>query len=325
MATLVKQEWSTIKGTRSDSQHTEIITWTVSSDANELTSGQVAINAVKTNQSIDIGSSHPTATRAKLREFKHTQLSPNTYYRVEAIYRTPEGGSQGSDGSDGLNGDLRWSYKWITEQREVQHDINGNPITNSALEPFDPPLVEDWGFWELTAKRTESLFDIDKATDFSMSVNSTEVRLQSRFGTVAAGQLYLRTMQPVGELSRDIEGQVPMEYVFWLGYDYGEQLTKQNFWKQHVMDRGYNVYTDRGLVRIRDKENVEMESLVLLNGQGQPINDSDYTLPGDTAETSITGPEVVYLPEEATASTAEAVKLLWKTKKEKDHNELRLF
>lgn len=56
----------------------------------------------------------------------------------------------------------------------IDQDINGNPIVNTAFDPFDPPLMEDDPRWVLTVVRNEAQPPIPLMFQYRNAVNSDQ-------------------------------------------------------------------------------------------------------------------------------------------------------
>lgn len=113
---------------------------------------------------------------------------------VDCQYSTqmPEGGGQGNllspDSASGEQNnpeleppDIEWD--WEVEQRALSKDLDGNPIVNSATQPFTPAVTFEVGHAILTYSRNELSFSRDKASKFSYVTNS-DVFLGADPGTV---------------------------------------------------------------------------------------------------------------------------------------------
>ena len=57
--------------------------------------------------------------------------------------------------------DVKWSNR--SQEIVADIDINGNPVVNTAGDPFDPPLMEDDPRPVLTIVRNEAIFNQARA------------------------------------------------------------------------------------------------------------------------------------------------------------------
>ncbi len=66
--------------------------------------------------------------------------------------------------------DVEWD--WRTQEIVADIDVDGNPILNTAFDPFDPPLMEDDPRPLLTVVRNEPTFNVAQAIQYRNAVNS---------------------------------------------------------------------------------------------------------------------------------------------------------
>jgi hypothetical protein len=66
--------------------------------------------------------------------------------------------------------DVKWSMR--SQEIVVDIDINGNPILNTAFDPFDPPLMEDDPRPVLTVTRNESTWNQALQIQYRKAINS---------------------------------------------------------------------------------------------------------------------------------------------------------
>jgi hypothetical protein len=65
-----------------------------------------------------------------------------------------------------------WQWGFASVSKVITTDKDGGSVTNSAREPFDPPLELPTGRVTLTITRNEAGFDVARANRFNQSVNS---------------------------------------------------------------------------------------------------------------------------------------------------------
>ena len=82
--------------------------------------------------------------------------------------------TQGGENADGNPLNKPIEVRWGSEryERVVDEDINGDPIVNSAGDPFDPPLVIDDSRPVLQITRNEATFDAGLADAYKDTINS---------------------------------------------------------------------------------------------------------------------------------------------------------
>lgn len=97
-----------------------------------------------------------------------------TLFEVIAEYEVPKpgGGNQGSTTGNPLDepAEIRWGSSQSVANVDV--DIHGTPITNSADEPFDPPPTQDIDDPVLYITRNEASFDPNILVTYRGAVNS---------------------------------------------------------------------------------------------------------------------------------------------------------
>lgn len=167
---------------------------------------------------------------------------------------------------------LKWDIG--SESLPVDHDPDGNPILNSALDAFDPPQSREFTTIFLTVTRNEPYFDLTKALNFSNRVNSSAFNIKGA-GIVAPGQILCRSIKPNSEY---IEGVrfVPICYEFELRP--GKMADSDGMWdgfKYRLLDQGVRAfYDDKNKGRIYDADQrlafpqVATTSDIRLDGMG---------------------------------------------------------
>ena len=182
---------------------------------------------------------------------------------------------------------IKWGIG--SESLPVDHDADGNPLLNSALDAFDPPLSTEFTTIFLSITRNEPYFDVQKALTYSNRININPFNIKGA-GIVAPGQILCRSIQPAGEY---IEGTrfVPIVYDFELRS--GLKLDSDGLWdgfKYRILDQGLRALYDlkKGPGRIYDPDQKDhskgaptpVTSDVRLDGYGGTYSD-DYTVTAD--------------------------------------------
>lgn len=122
----------------------------------------------------DLGDGHPEDANAKVTSLRADQSEDPKFWDVTVEYSTEttdESGSQSTTQEDPLDRDsvIEWSFAQF--QTIAEETINGDPIVNTAGDPFDPPLTKDDSRPVLTITRNEGGFDAARAIAFMDAVN----------------------------------------------------------------------------------------------------------------------------------------------------------
>lgn len=166
-------------------------------------------------------------------------------------------------------------YVWDGSVRTLPVDVdaNGQPIVNSADEPYDPPVTDEQGFGTLTVRWYVERFDPRQVVAYSGAKNSDRWRPRDPFGegvTVEAGQAMIRRLrrQPVNT------GLLQMEMVVAFAENFTAGGEKREGWDKTVVDRGYREKVGDGRTGhspyrpILDDGGEPITEPALLNGSG---------------------------------------------------------
>jgi hypothetical protein len=175
-----------------------------------------------------------------------TNIEQPDYGNLNPLLRPPE---------------VSWGIAKFT--RPLWKDKDGNAITNSAKEYFDPPLeTEDFRI-TLTIERNEASYSADTTLKYVMSVNEKPF-----FGAAA------ETVKCVG-----IRGQRAFEKatLYWkVTYEFEVREEK---WDAVVIDQGYSELKDGVAVPIRDRRTgTAFGSPQRLDGTGKPLTPGQDTV-----------------------------------------------
>jgi len=146
-----------------------------------------------------------------------------TLYTVTVVYRSSVG-----EGEDAEGVDIDWDAAPSSE--EIDEDIDGKPIRNSAGEPFDPRLTEEIYDLQLTVTRTQANFEHRDALDYLGGGKFGGCVNADPFYGYAPGSARMRSIRA----TRRRAGR---------GYDYrvGYVIQFRDSWRRRVLDQGYTV------------------------------------------------------------------------------------
>lgn len=72
---------------------------------------------------------------------------------------------------DPLKQPAEMSWEFVQDKKVAEEDQDGNPVVNSAGDPFDPPIEYDFSRPILTIVQNQQDFDPDSAEDWNDSLN----------------------------------------------------------------------------------------------------------------------------------------------------------
>ena len=122
--------------------------------------------------------------------------------------------------------DQPWEVEWgsCVSNEQIDRDINGNPLTNSAKELFDPPLSRDKRDLILKIQRNEASYNPLLASSYFDAINS-DIFLE------VFGPEQVKCNDWVGKRARSAS-------LFYWVVNYEFQM-RADTWKQRVLDAGY--------------------------------------------------------------------------------------
>jgi len=176
-----------------------------------------------------------------------------------------------------------------TEQYASPIDAFGNAIQNAAGFAFssDPPATES--IITLIGQRVEPFYDLQKAIEFTNSVNSAALTFDNNW-TLAKGQLCCRQVSLLTTVTGD-EPYVIVEYALELrsgfvqdsdGYWDGFKLRIENMGTEGLYDGAGGVLLPGPLVRLVWNESLKMDVLekvsfqMRLDNLGKPMQGGIY-------------------------------------------------
>lgn len=247
----------------------ESLVWTVdgvaTKDAAYAAVNTYVINTEGVTGGIAIKAAHPDTNYLQVVSTSTTELAPSNYYSVEVTYQTPT--FNGTTGANPFQSPPVYEWAQITRTVQVEEDVTGNPIVNSAGDPFDqPPSITD-RYWQLTVTRNEPYFNLTTSVTYQNKVNSDTVYLQGvGAGKLTAGQMFCVSILPVGPIDLT-DNFVSIAYTFWIR-ESGFQLRR--------LDLGYRQHLDSEdkSKPITDENGDDITVPVLLDGSGAPYDET---------------------------------------------------
>jgi hypothetical protein len=278
-----------------------------------------------------INSPHPQNSLMKCSDLDASTPEGPGLWEVRATYSIAPGGG---DHTDTNNVDatprLRWGLTITSE--EVDRDVDGNAITNSAREPIEPHPQREIYEWTLDYTRNEPFFNLPTATQFQNKINSVEVTILGL--TFEIGTIKVAKILPAEEYTLNASF---VKMVYSLSFRTYPDVLPVQFFKSvdtspHQLwrvDQGYNGWWKDGttLKRARyvDGDNKAVNTPVLLAGNGTPVNTS-FVLGEDTqhSPSNMNTPPGASVFKQDFGGTVSNYLLIWKNCRGKDINDLRL-
>ena len=142
-----------------------------------------------------VGDPYPDDYSATARKIEPRQMDPTRLvWIVEVEYSTPTrgggGGSSYIDSPNVLEKPAEISFRFITRNRVVDKAYTIDPTTevildsqfdptqpiwNSALLPYDEPLMQDYSYMQIVIKENRADFNADQARLFIDTMNKTAI------------------------------------------------------------------------------------------------------------------------------------------------------
>lgn len=157
--------------------------------------------------------------------------------------------------------EITWGF--ASSQEPIDADIHGNPLRNTADEPFDPPPTREFNDLVCTFQRNEAAVNPLTMLAYQDAVNSDQ------FGFANAGQARITRLTAE---SRTVQG-----FTFWrVRY---EIQFRADGWKKRILNEGFRERTGKDSKelpiyrQITDDAGNPLSKPVLLDAQGKRLAD----------------------------------------------------
>lgn len=213
----------------------------------------------------NIYDSHPYDSRVYC-ESKHVDTIGPFLYKVMVNYTSPLSKDTGLPVTP-LLVEPRWTWTFATSNEPFDRDEDGNPITNSADEAFDPPVTKDYHDLVLHIERSEAAFDPLKAYQYKGAINS-DIFLGFPAGRVLCA-IWNGDKAQAGDLI-----YYKVAYEFHIRFD---------GWKMKLIDKGFrekdgeNPDGTPAYIPITNKDGTISSQPALLNGSGKKLTQAQIT------------------------------------------------
>jgi hypothetical protein len=200
------------------------------------------------------------------------------FWIVKAHYSIPKDGQD--HGGPGSQDDplavpprIKWEFGSVSEP--IDRDIDGNPIVNSAGDPFQQQPTRDFTTTFLHYTRNEPFFNVQTALLYRNKVNSAAMVIAGA-GSITAGQMKCCDISPSTDYTADA-AFVPVTYKF--------ELRADGF-KTRILDQGMRAWytnpttSQPALEHIATIKKQPVSQPIRLDGTGEPI-ETDMQRVGD--------------------------------------------
>lgn len=173
------------------------------------------------------------------------------YATVQCVYeRGPFGGNEEND--DPLTNPVRYRFREVTNAEPTDADAEGNPLLNSAGDPFASPVNTYYNSYILEATRNEAVFNAPLAVSYHNKINLGGFQIAGI--SLNPGEVLCTGISPPSEYKLN-DPYVPVTYKFEirerLRLSDGTRLTS---FIHRILDQGRRAYTAEGVkVAIYDR------------------------------------------------------------------------
>lgn len=247
--------------------------WEVQLDS-AVNGSEAAIQAVIADQALgsDIGDAHPLNPFVFLDELSADAKSGSrTVWRVTGAYRRSV---LVQSAATPLEEPTQISWSSNTYIEPVVNNIFGNAVTNSAGQPFDPPLTQERVTLVATVTYNSETFDPDLPLDYQNTVNRTAVvigtlTVQARMGKIIEISATSDSFEDVPFFKVAIKIEINTK----VSRDFDGNVIAQG-WDREILDQGiYGLNDDAPpkLVRLATDDGEEATEPLKLNGAGEKL------------------------------------------------------
>ena len=179
--------------------------------------------------------------------------------------------TDGGEVTDPLSAPPKRSIRPVQVVEDIDHDISGQAIRNSAGEPYDPGLQRNYGDTMLTIQRNEADSPIHTTLKYLWKTNADPFLGFAPETCIMAniqGDENLDSSVPHWSVTYEIIIRQPTELL-------------PNPWRIRTLDRGFRYLSGGKFVTAADPEGKPLNEPVLLDGAGGPIDKTLLGLSGD--------------------------------------------
>ena len=162
---------------------------------------------------------------------------------VTAEYDDQYSGSEEEDeeeNADPLNRPVQVSLSFNEHDEIVIRDIDGDPVQNSALDPFDPPLTRKAGSLRFGMTKNYPSLDLPFLQAYKNAINS------DTWNGFDPGVVRIANITGSKQIESMRTGMTTVKVVYWqLTFEFELAETgfgKDGTWKAYVLDQGYRLW-----------------------------------------------------------------------------------
>lgn len=211
---------------------------------------------------------HPNVSTLYVTD-RNSSVTAPSLYEVTVTYGSKEQADTAAENEEPTAQPFHIQKSWEGTTEAVDTDINGDPILNSAGEPFDPPLSAEIldELYVITGWLDDTKANRDRLDEFNNTVSSDTVygrgagrgRMRTAYNRITfGGRRFL-------EITIEILFRKPPEGV-----------TAEQAWDRRVLDQGYReLVTTNGVtedVEITDALGKAKSQPTKLDGEGHAID-----------------------------------------------------
>lgn len=218
-------------------------------------------------------SEHPEAPLARAKSLRgRSESDDDKKWFVDVEYDTDTPSQDEHDQEHPDNPlDEPWEVDFDFEQfgKPLDRDADGNAVTNSADEPFDPAPEVDDGRLVLRITRNEAEYPTATALAYKNKVNS------DTFYGAPAGYVKAKPIRGTRQTKRLQDGQLLSYYR--VSYEFHFRGSDEEDWDAHLLDQGYRELVDMGgaigqvYLNITDRDDMPLNQPTLLDGAGAKL------------------------------------------------------
>lgn len=247
--------------------------WQVQLDSN-VNGSEAAIQAVITDVTLgsDIGDAHPLNPFVFLDELSAEAAGSRTVWRVTGTYRRS---ILVQSAATPLQEPTQISWSSNTYIEPVVNNIVGNAVTNSAGQPFDPPLTQERVTLIATITYNSERYDPDLPIEYQGKVNQAATKIGTL--TVPARMARVIELSGIADTFEDIayfKVTIKIEINPKVTRDVQDNVIAQG-WDREVLDQGIFGFDDEeppNLIRLSTDDGEEVTEPIKLNGAGKKLD-----------------------------------------------------
>lgn len=245
--------------------------WQVKLDS-AVSGAQAAIEAVTADPTLgsDIGDAHPLDPFVFLSELSAESAGSRTVWRVTGTYRED---ILIQSAATPLEEPTQVSWGSNTYIEPVVNTIFGTSVTNSAGQPFDPPLTQERVTLIATITYNSESFDPDLPMEYQGKINQSATPIGTI--TVPARMARIIEISGIANIFEDIS-----YFNVTIKVEINPKITKDSQgntiaqgWDREVLDQGiFGLDDDDNLVRLATDDGEEVTEPLKLNGAGKKLD-----------------------------------------------------